>query len=560
VEFATNRKLAGYYPGRLQVRDSGLAEHLAGELSDLGIRVNCCKRLDALDGFMEFMACSMHGKDLPPGALKGRGATVERMRRFAEAAKGFFEAAPWRELTGEDLIQVETPACPADMRFAVVLGASGQEFGLGFYRSEKRFWEAYEAEGPEDYLALRRGGLWSLTYDSITELPLQDADLWEDHKLPVSGANAYPCAMCFLPDRTKRPDAKRLSYLEGLLRALSASRSEDFDSGSWTREVETADGLAVYTLSLPLLIDPPGFEELYDHGVPMDSRALESGTADVHRFFEGREVEDVDALNRQIAREFAGHSMDETHYEPRNGQEKAQQLCYKAFDAFGRQKKLLARKALQTWPDCADAYVILAELASEPQSELELYSRGVEAERRALGEEVFEEELGMFWDDLRARPYMRALFGLAQTQQDLDQYEEAARNYRELLRLNPEDNQGVRYLLLPLLVEMGEDTEAMELLQEYKDDQDVIFLYMRALLAFRAEGDSQSSRSLLRRARKANPHVPERLLDEEESAPLPNHYGPGTEEEAAICALECSLAWESSPGALDWLARQTKSS
>jgi hypothetical protein len=105
---------------------------------------------------------------------------------------------------------------------------------------------------------------------------------------------------------------------------------------------------------------------------------------------------------------------------------------------------------------------------------------------------------------------------------------------------------------------MGEDTEAMALLQEYKDDQHVIFLYMRALLAFRAEGDSQSPRSLLRRARKANRHVPEHLLDEEESAPLPSYYRPGTEEEAVLCAMQCARAWKNTLGALDWLARRAK--
>ena len=49
----------------------------------------------------------------------------------------------------------------------------------------------------------------------------------------------------------------------------------------------------------------------------------------------------------------------------------------------------LARRALEISPDCADAYVLLAENAGSRKEALELYQKGVEAGTRALGPELF---------------------------------------------------------------------------------------------------------------------------------------------------------------------------
>jgi len=50
---------------------------------------------------------------------------------------------------------------------------------------------------------------------------------------------------------------------------------------------------------------------------------------------------------------------------------------------------------------------------------------------------------------------MRARAALAQCLWSLGKHEEAIGHYRELLRLNPSDNQGMRYLLAASLLELG---------------------------------------------------------------------------------------------------------
>ena len=59
-----------------------------------------------------------------------------------------------------------------------------------------------------------------------------------------------------------------------------------------------------------------------------------------------------------------------------------------------------------------------------------------------------------------------------------------------MLRLNSNDNQGVRYLLLGALVDLDRDDEAQHLIERYDHDSSAEWAYTTALLAFRREGDS----------------------------------------------------------------------
>jgi hypothetical protein len=92
----------------------------------------------------------------------------------------------------------------------------------------------------------------------------------------------------------------------------------------------------------------------------------------------------------------------------------AQALMYRAFEEWHDQHRVrLAQEALEICPDCADAYVLLAENARSRKEARHLYEQGVAAGERALGAETFQRDAGHFWGILETRPYMRARLGLA---------------------------------------------------------------------------------------------------------------------------------------------------
>jgi tetratricopeptide (TPR) repeat protein len=202
----------------------------------------------------------------------------------------------------------------------------------------------------------------------------------------------------------------------------------------------------------------------------------------------------------------------------------AQDLIYQAFESPDSEERVrLARQALEICPDCADAYVLLAEHAPSRKEALELYEKGVAAGERALGERTFREQAGHFWGLLETRPYMRAREGLAQALWAAGRREEAVRHLQDLLRLNPNDNQGLRYLLAEWLLHLDQDEDLGRLLQQYEQDGSATWAYTRALLAFRQGGETPEARKLLKEARKTNKHVPAYLLGQK---PLPPQQPP----------------------------------
>ena len=164
--------------------------------------------------------------------------------------------------------------------------------------------------------------------------------------------------------------------------------------------------------------------------------------------------------------------------------------------------------------------------------------------------------MGRFWGVSATRRHIRARLGLAQSLEQLDRVDEAVEHYRKLLRLNPEDNQGARYLLMPRLLELGHDVEAARLLKS-SDEESASWAYAQALLAFRLSGKSAAARRELQSAFRVNPHVPELLVHD---GPLPRseHYSPGSPEEAVFYAEELRRAFQRTDGALGWLSTEYK--
>lgn len=242
----------------------------------------------------------------------------------------------------------------------------------------------------------------------------------------------------------------------------------------------------------------------------------------------------------------------------------AQELIYDAWDAANKKTRIsLAKKALLLFPDCADAYNLLAEDAAKSSAEaMGYYRKGMEAGRRALGEKIFKEDSGYFWGMLETRPYMRSRTGLMQCLWEEGNHDEAIGHARELLRLNKNDNQGIRYILITYLACLGryDDLEDFMTGSEYRDDGMAEWLYTKALLFFVKTGDTPKARKMLMAALKMNQQVPKYLTGKKKIPPfLPDRITVGGEDEAYCYAAENISAWKKVPGALDWLKKNKES-
>lgn len=544
-------KFAQTRPAAIEVADEALGKQIASALGDAELGVTVVPHLDAVKAMMQRMAGEMD-RNPHPAALDAKGVTVERMRAFAAAARDFYAAAPWRHLSDEDLIHVESPRVPAPFRHLTVLGHAGQTYGLGFYASPEAFERLHASSDATTFLEAE--GRWIVFFGPAWETPFSDLDLWEEQGFPLASPAAHPLAAWFGPSsQMRRADARELSDLETILLALSRTTEAEIDTGRWSHDVVAHQGPRRVTLAIPELLLPPDAPPDRALRGMADRRVMERVLAEMQRFMAGREFASESEMNEAIQARFRG-PIDTIPSTASTPVERAQDLVYRAFDARGRRRIQLARKALELSRDCADAYVLLAEESTDPAAARDLYAQGVAAGERVLGPTALAEGPGQFWSDVRTRPYMRARFGLARCLDDLGQRDEAMTHYRELLRLNPNDNQGARYAFLNTLLLTGHDDEAGLLLQQYGDEPTALWQYGWALWAFRREGDGPASRQRLRAGFRANRHVPEYLTgDEEWTDPLPHSYTMGSREEAVVLIDELGDAWESTPGALEWL-------
>ena len=183
----------------------------------------------------------------------------------------------------------------------------------------------------------------------------------------------------------------------------------------------------------------------------------------------------MEAMLRQMMGGMAGGHAPETPLG------RAQQVLEQAYQEPSPQKRIkLAQQALAICPDCADAYVLLAEHAGSRKETAEWYEKAVAAAERALGPEIFREGEGHFWGIFETRPYMRARLGLANTLWTSGRQEEAVNHARDMLRLNPGDNQGIRYTLAGWLLNLDRDEELAQLLEQYGDEGSATWAYTRS--------------------------------------------------------------------------------
>jgi tetratricopeptide (TPR) repeat protein len=238
---------------------------------------------------------------------------------------------------------------------------------------------------------------------------------------------------------------------------------------------------------------------------------------------------------------------------------KAQELMYAAWDEQNPAKRLaLAHKALKESKDCADAYVLLAEEEADSLKQaFEYFQRGVEAGEHALGQDFFKKNRGPFWGLLETRPYMRAMEGMANCLWKLKRKEEALNTYQKILHLNPNDNQGIRYVLVDLLLSLNRETEVKKLIQQYKGDWSAVWKYTDALLGFWKSGETATTNRKLTQALEENQHVPDYLLGKKRiPGHLPASLSMGEESEAVDYAANHLNYWRKTPGAIEWLERQ----
>jgi len=472
------------------------------------------------------------------------------------------------------------------------MGNSGIEYGLLLYWNWEDLERSYLNTG-DPRPTLPETGWVSFSYATADLLPPEDLEAVEKYAWPVATPEAYPLPMVMFEDGIERPDQATLKVFTLLLRALPefVQRLEPDFQGDYQP----------LTLEVPGLIPKGWIAGQNAAGDNLLSMILEYPAGQLHReafpamISLGEEETDFDendsfalngaiyktdidplALDRQplpekLTRpesEMLAEANDETVADWKNSPVassnpalvQAMGLAYQAWDELDPGLRIqLARQALEISPDCAEAFVLLAEdLAVNIGQALKFYQKGVEAGYRVLGSGFFEQNAGSFWQHVEARPYLRARAGLAKTLWELGRRPEALVHCQELLRLDASDNLSTHSAILLIYLEMGRWEEAYQFVKSFEDSSED-WQYTTALLDFRQTGDSPESQNELIQALHANPHIPDYLTGRKRlPADLPEVAYPGRNSAALQYAATYLPFWRQTPGAIDWLRKYSR--
>lgn len=194
-----------------------------------------------------------------------------------------------------------------------------------------------------------------------------------------------------------------------------------------------------------------------------------------------------------------------------------------------------------------------------PLETIEDYQRAIDLFRSTKGEEYFEENKGYFWGMLESRPFMMHLLEQAMLLWDAGQRDRAVSQLQYLLELNPNDNQGVRYVLMSRLLELDRLDEAQELFDFYDEEYSADWLFSKLLLSIKSNQNKDIIEELYEEAVEENEFIIPFLVGKKKIPKvLPSYYSPGDENEAIIYADLAQRAWKKNKKAIKMLKKFNK--
>ncbi len=168
------------------------------------------------------------------------------------------------------------------------------------------------------------------------------------------------------------------------------------------------------------------------------------------------------------------------------------------------------RRALELDPQHADAHNHLGIVSLEARklkAAEQHFRAAIDGSQRHLERDGAKVD----WGFIENRPYLRGLANLALVLAEQKKWAEALAIHKQMLKLNPNDNQGVRYLIGPECLRVGDNDGAIHAFQKCLHEE-VGCAFGLALAKLRAEGPPAEVGEALLTGFAANRYVAPMLL------------------------------------------------
>ncbi len=225
----------------------------------------------------------------------------------------------------------------------------------------------------------------------------------------------------------------------------------------------------------------------------------------INEFMKNTDAKDEKELNEKFQEFMEKYNNNEIEYE-NTPLDDAYEILEKASNAKTKKQAIkLAKKAYETCPACFDAVLFQVDLEENMNQQRIMLEEGLQKEQERLEQEGFfsKDNIGSFYGIFETRPYIRGLYIKAKLLVDLGKIKKARDVCKEILRLNKNDNMGVRYLLMSIYAVLEEEKEMLKLYKKY-EEEDLEMLFPLFALYYKLD-DDKKAKDYLQRIHKANP-------------------------------------------------------
>lgn len=226
-----------------------------------------------------------------------------------------------------------------------------------------------------------------------------------------------------------------------------------------------------------------------------------------------------------------------------------------------KDKKEYLAKAAELEPDNADVKLAQAELEAKGPLELIEVLPGLiaEEEKRLKDQQIYNRSKGDFWLVVETRPYMRLLHRYLMNLTECGVINKAIQVGEEMMRLNRNDNLGIRFELMPLYAKVCNELKALKLYKQNKDEKTNSFYLLPLALLYFKLGDWPKAKSYLETLKQYYPIRKKliRAIKKEDMNFIHANssllgYLPGTDEELMAAYLSNYSVYMTEPYFFEW--------
>ena len=224
----------------------------------------------------------------------------------------------------------------------------------------------------------------------------------------------------------------------------------------------------------------------------------------LQEFLKNNNIKNIDEANEKLQEFIEMYNNGEIEYK-NTPLDDAYEILEEAQNARNKKEAIrLAKKAYEKSPDCFDAILFQCDLEENGIKKMKLLGDGLENEKNRLTKEKYfdKENIGHFYGIFETRPYIRGLVVKAEYLLEEGKLRQAESICREVLRLNENDNMGVRYLLMAIFATLEEENDMLKLYKKYPEETLEMLFPLFAL--YYKIGNDNKAKEYLNRVNKCN--------------------------------------------------------